>query len=133
MNPSKFPYDKQLCSIRIGSWQHDISRMDLKVYNKSNNEYYENDNFTPNPVWDVIKITNSSDNTYSRMPFGFPMNYTENETMNEDMVFSIEIKRIQLYYMINNIYPSLVLNIISLLAFFLPFASQVGLCRQIYL
>ena len=135
MDPIKFPYDTQTCLIQIGSWQYDITRISIKSKNLNNAS--NTDDFTPNPVWEVINITTSCRNMTDRMPFEEKIiewhdSDTANELQNEDIVFSIKIKRIQNYYMINNIYPSLILNIISLLAFFLPFATQVSLSKCIF-
>ena len=131
MNPIKFPYDTQNCSIQIGSWQYDITRISFKAKNLNNAN--NTDNLTPNPIWEVINIMASCRNITDRTPFSNNEGiiHPDQEFQNEDVVFSIEIKRIHNYYMINNIYPSLILNIISLLAFFLPFATQVSLSKCI--
>ena len=142
MEATNFPFDTQNCSIRIGSWQHDTTRIILNatILNPQNNtnnidDTEENSEFTPNPIWDIVYSDTISKYTDSRMNLdNNSMNLIDNEYdehSNEDMVFSIKIKRRPLYYMINNIYPSLILNIISLLAFALPFASQVTLCNYI--
>ena len=44
-------------------------------------------------------------------------------------VTNLRIKRKQLYIMINGVFPCFVLNCVILLAFSLPFGSQIGLCK----
>jgi len=49
------------------------------------------------------------------------------EIQTEDLSINFVLKRKPLYFMINNIFPSMILNCVTLLAFTLPFATQIGL------
>ena len=89
----------------------------------------DDDEYTPNPIWDIVDSTITNPNSTLRLQGDDVMSADWAEIYNEDMAYGFVIKRRPLYYMINNIYPSLILNVISLLAFFLPFASQIGLCN----
>ena len=117
MDATNFPFDTQNCSIKIGSWQYDKSIISLtsSLYIDPKSDY------TSNPIWDLIMFTNHSLETSFR-------SHNENDTI-EDIWFNMTIKRRPSYYMINNIYPCLILNIVSLLAFALPFASQITLSK----
>ena len=47
-----------------------------------------------------------------------------------DVSINILLKRRPLYFLINNIFPCFILNCVTLLAFSLPFAVQIGLSKQ---
>ena len=51
----------------------------------------------------------------------------DTEIFTEDLSINFVLKRKPLYFMINNIFPSMILNCVTLLAFTLPFATQIGL------
>ena len=131
MDPEHYPFDVQNCSISIGSWQYDSRRINL-FYAYLDSEHKASD-LAPNPTWDVIPMNASDTNTETRIEADLQMDsqLDNNDLLNNDLVFQFKLKRLPLYFIINNIYPSLILNIISLLAFCLPFASQVGLCNII--
>ena len=46
-----------------------------------------------------------------------------------DLEILIEIERQPMYIMITGIFPTLVLNLVILLAFYLSFDTQIGLCK----
>jgi len=131
MDPTNFPFDTQNCTIRIGSWQYDMTRISLN-YSYMVSLSDNSDSYIPNPIWEIVSNGTIDIDAGSRLDQDMTIlendDYCE-ECTNDDQLFFFAIKRIPLYYMINNIYPSLILNIISLLAFFLQFASQVTLCN----
>ena len=47
----------------------------------------------------------------------------------EDFSFIMTLKRAPQYYMINNVIPCLILNVVTLVTFFLPFALQASLSK----
>ena len=117
MNAKKFPFDTQNCSIRIGSWQHDEDR--IKLESDVNNDSLKD--FIYNPIWELKAINDSE--------FESKFRFLGQDLGNSDVVFYFILKRRSAYYIINNIYPCLILNIVSLLSFRLPFASQVTLSK----
>jgi nicotinic acetylcholine receptor len=115
MNIYKFPMDEQNCSINIGSWFADTSRITI-INQKLNAEI--NTGFIENQIWTLMnQSTNIIQNT-TRF---------SNVYLSDEINFTFRIKRGPLYYVINNVYPCLILNIITLLTFFLPFAIQASL------
>ena len=75
--------------------------------------------FIENPVWDFVEAeTGYFIKNSSRLFFN-------NKT--SDIHFVASMKRGPLYYMINNVYPCLILNVVTLLTFFLPFSLQASL------
>lgn len=117
MNSKNFPYDEQNCSIVIGSWQYDVTRIDFVTDTKYDDSLIE---YIKNPIWKLLMIDCSIIQTNTRIQLN--LNYKQNE-----IKYSMTLKRLPLYYMINNIYPSLILNIVVLLLFALPFVLQVTL------
>lgn len=116
LNVFNFPFDKQKCPIIIGSWQHDRQRIDFV----STNDKVNLTNFQINPVWDLKDVSVSSITANSRF-----LNEEMVDMENDDIVFELILERKPLYYITNNIYPCLVLNCVTFLAFYMPFAIQM--------
>ena len=131
MNPINFPFDTQNCSIIIGSWQYDTSRINLTA--KVEQDYFADS--TTNPIWNFLRM--SASEIYSKFRSPIDETYDADETnstfSSNDMSFNIIIARNPAYYMLNNIYPCFILNLVSLLAFFLPFTSQLTISINIFI
>ena len=84
-------------------WSLDYDQTDIQWINSSDRYFFYNNNSNPN----------------------------ETKYSNEDLSFKLVLKRKPLYFMMNNIFPTLILNLITLLAYGLPFATQIGLCMNI--
>jgi len=111
MNVYKFPYDLQTCSIVIGSWSQSYEQIYLVyVGDLSSNSFVENS------IWSLQTTYVSGQNT-TRLS-AITTVYTS------DIYFQATVKRKPLYYMINNVYPTIILNISTLFTFFFPFAQQ---------
>ena len=120
LNIRKFPFDQQKCEIQIGSWQHVDSEIKIGLWNRYKKAYTVN--FMANSVWDLIGNKLYIVNTSSRF-FGY--------FSSSDFVFELTVKRKPLYYMINNVYPCLILNLVTLITYFLPFILQANLSNLI--
>jgi nicotinic acetylcholine receptor len=116
MNVMHYPFDSQNCSIILGSWQYDTTRIDFF----SDDNKIDLTSYVSHPVWSLQRVQVYS--VYSKNRFLKTTNF-----QNEDICFYIIIKRGPLYSMINNVYPCLILNVVTLSSYFLPFAIQVGL------
>ena len=117
MNVYKFPFDKQSCSLIIGSWFQNNQLVNLKIDTRI--PPIDKD-FVKNPVWEfVISESRSYVKNSSRL--------LSTDYKASDVHFVASFKRGPLYYMINNVYPCLILNVVTLLTFFLPFALQASL------
>ena len=116
LNIRKFPFDQQKCEIQIGSWQHDDS--EIKIDFDQTNKKASTVNFMANSVWDLVGNKISIVNTSSRF-FCY--------LSSSDFVFELTVQRKPLYYMINNVYPCLILNVVTLITYFLPFSLQATL------
>ena len=97
---------------------------------EQNQDHVDSTSFLANQVWTLEKIfVNELISTDRYRFYNEPPNqvYSTN-----DQSINIVIKRKPLYFIINNIFPSLILNCITLLAFALPFAQQIGLCISFF-
>ena len=115
INVLGFPYDYQKCKIIIGSWQYDNTRLLLQ----SNNTYLNMDNYIQNPVWNLISTIGTDVPSTDRFD-------TYMELKSTDVVFELLIKRRPTNYMLSNLFPCFLLNVITLISFWLPFNTAYG-------
>jgi hypothetical protein len=121
----KYPFDTQTCSIIIGSWYFNTKELNFMAMNVSTVSY------TNHSIWKLISIeskTITNNNRYSLINSQFSKNGLI-EIKAEDVNFVLTFKRNPLYIMINGIFPCLILNCIILIAFSIPYAQQVNLCK----
>jgi hypothetical protein len=114
LNTRVFPFDKQLCSLRLTSWSYgnDIVRY------PSNETILDLSDYTENNLWALKRSTLSSSVTFGRQIDGTP---------NDELVIRLLLARKSLYYMTNAVYPCLILNILTLLSYLLPYSVQIEL------
>ena len=105
---------------RFRSWSQ--PRIDIKLEDEDSNRV-NIDDYTENSVWKLTNSNISVINTKKRLPSFIKK---QNASIKE-IQFSFNIQRRPLYFMINGIFPCLLLNCLTLLFFFLPYGSQVGL------
>jgi hypothetical protein len=119
LNAYYYPFDRQNCSILIGSWQHDSTRINFL----SEDNFVDLTSYTLNPVWSLNKV--EVNKVFSSKRFLNTFGYSSG-----DIGFYLIIQRGSMYSMINNIFPSIVLNVVILAAYFIPvIAPQVGLSK----
>lgn len=80
------------------------------------------DDYTNNSVWDIIDTSTEERINEAKSKFYYYDQF-------EQFYYNITIKRLPLYFMMNNVYPFLVLNIVTLANYFLPFSSQTTLSK----
>ena len=101
-----FPFDKQICVLKYGSWAYDASGIDMKADgNPVITAQYINSS-----EWEVVegsKLRNSV--KYACCPYPYI-----------DVTIKLVLKRKPLYYIFNVITPCLVLAVTILFGFFLP-------------
>lgn len=108
INLLKFPYDQHSCDIRITSFE---------IPSKTNNPKLSEE-FLENPIWQLKNL--------------FARNNTKNDfisnsgSFNEDLIFTLDVKRLSLHYMIDGIFPNILLNFLLLLVFFMAQKAQVA-------
>ena len=119
MNVRKFPFDTQSCNINVGSWIQTSDRMNIELGDSK----IKTDDYVENSVWKLTGSSVAIIQSNKRIPtFLSDKNFTCDEIQ-----FTLNIERRPLYFMMNGIFPCLLLNCLTLLLFFLPYNSQIDL------
>jgi hypothetical protein len=121
MNIYKFPFDSQICRINIGSWFQSNKNIKILISQAISNPLYSPD-YIKNPLW-KLKTVDSIIQNSTRV---------SKEYIIEEVSFLATIERQPLYYMINNVYPCLILNMVTLVTYFLPFTLQASLSKYLH-
>lgn len=127
LNVYNYPFDTQNCSIIIGSWMNNIFEFNFEV--ETNLTYSNTNNYIRHPIWELKSFEYKD--LFDTSRFDIANDDLKNYDMSlvaNDIGYYLILKRNSLYIMINGIFPCLVLNCVILIAFSLPFNSQVGLC-----
>lgn len=109
MDVEYFPFDVQTCNLKFASWAYDGSQLDLTRVK----EYGDFTHYQPNGEFDLDEFTSFSNaERYSCCEDPYP-----------DVTYVIKIRRRPMFYVFNLILPCLLINGISLLAFYVPSES----------
>jgi nicotinic acetylcholine receptor, invertebrate len=117
-----FPFDNQTCEIVVTNWnldsdQHAMIPMSSSVVLKGYEE---------NSLWDLT-------GSYISGGVDTSVRSTQYDTFFTKGALRLYLKRKPLYIIINGIVPAIVLNIINLISFFLPFTEQIALTITCFL
>ncbi|XP_033122706.1 acetylcholine receptor subunit alpha-like 1 [Anneissia japonica] len=100
-----YPFDKQDCRLKFGSWQHDTRYIDY--FNLTSDA----SNYEDNGEWQTLKMTNTKElESFTCCPGKTYASVT----------FKLEIKRLPLFYFVNLVVPCLLISAMSLVGFLLP-------------
>jgi len=113
-----FPFDEQLCTIKIGSWTyHEYA---VKIKHKSLSEDADDlliiddginlDDYSPSTEWDLLAVKSQKYMKY----------YPCCSEPYADIKFNITIRRKTLFYAVNLIMPCIAICSMTLLVFYLP-------------
>ncbi|NP_001267772.1 acetylcholine receptor subunit alpha-type acr-16-like precursor [Aplysia californica] len=100
-----FPFDDQICNMKLGSWAYDGFQVDV------NNRSVPVDlsNYVSNGEWHLVSVTAKRNVVYYPCcPEPFP-----------DVIFTIHLQRRTLYYTYNVIIPCVMLSSLTLLVFWM--------------
>ncbi|XP_078000625.1 neuronal acetylcholine receptor subunit alpha-6-like [Glandiceps talaboti] len=101
-----FPFDKQSCSLAIGTWVHNVTQLDYNaMFDKVQQE-----GFIRNTEWSLL---DSRVDKYLAEFIVFPGTYSY-------MTFTLFMKRKSLYYIVNLILPCVLFSLLTVTVFFLP-------------
>ncbi len=75
----------------------------------------------------MVSVINYTNSPKDRFYFYYP------DYLIQEVIFQVELKRRPLYFMINLIFPCLVLNVITILSFYVPFIPQMSMCMSCFL
>ena len=113
LDVSKYPFDSQICNITLLPWPF-LSATQKIIYSFTNQTSLASTLGVNHSIWDLLNITYSVDYGYSGNGYNVMLKFQRKST----------------YYMTNSIVPCLILNIIILISFFLPFANQMALGKK---
>ncbi|CAG2236614.1 CHRNN [Mytilus edulis] len=100
-----YPFDDQICKMKMGSWAYDGFQVD--VFNSKKG--IDLSNFVSNGEWELVGVKSVRNViTYTCCPEPFP-----------DVTFMLHIRRRTLYYTYNVIIPCIMLSILTLLGFWM--------------
>ncbi|KAK7491760.1 hypothetical protein BaRGS_00017016 [Batillaria attramentaria] len=100
-----FPFDDQVCTMKLGSWAYDGFQVD--VVNRSSG--VDLSNYVTNGEWHLLKVTAERNVVYYPCcPEPFP-----------DVKFRLYLRRRTLYYTYNVIIPCVMLSTLTLLVFWM--------------
>ena len=108
INVKYFPWDRQVCYLKFGSWTFHGYKLDLAFFGDKPGA--DLSTFTRNGEWDLLSA-NAKKNVvyYGCCPEPYP-----------DLTFEIKIQRRTLFYINNLIVPCLVLALLTATAFLFP-------------
>ncbi|XP_074613185.1 neuronal acetylcholine receptor subunit alpha-10-like [Acropora palmata] len=101
-----FPFDEQKCRMKFGSWTHDESRVDMRIFGNASND----DIYTEHGEWQLLSINQKRT---SKMYDCCPKPYV-------DITYTIHLRRRSLFYTLYLIVPALIITAMVLVGFFLP-------------
>lgn len=119
MNVKKFPFDTQHCPITVGSWSKQMNVLAYSpVFHDVGVVMY-----SPSSLWDLIGTKSEQFQQPSKLIF--------NQIAHTNVKYTLVLRRRPLYIMVNAIFPSFVLNIITIIAYLLPYSAQISLSKLI--
>jgi hypothetical protein len=117
----KFPFDDQLCEIVFGSWSYTFHYLNYSLMDENPSL----ENYTENNEWTLMGYK----------PFRHEIKYAnwiENDTFSE-IRYKILIQRKPLFVIQNCVIPAIMLCILTLASFFIPFAQEMQIGISIML
>jgi hypothetical protein len=121
MYVQKFPFDRQMCPINITSWAQGYNRI---AYTENGSSVIDISQYSEHALWKLERVDLVVIESQDRSPF--------EATYNDVISIQLYLQRKPLFFMMNGIFACIVLNCVTLLSFSLPFASQIGLCKDIF-
>ncbi|XP_063076177.1 neuronal acetylcholine receptor subunit beta-3a [Engraulis encrasicolus] len=104
MDVTFFPFDRQNCSMKFGSWTYDGNMVDLVLVD----HYVDRKDFFDNGEWEILNATGNKGSRRDGL-YSFPF-----------VTYSFILKRLPLFYTLFLIIPCLGLSFLTVLVFYLP-------------
>lgn len=102
----QFPFDEQFCLLRFGSWTLTTETVDLK--NSSHSAQL--DTYVANGEWNLESVISYPENIkYECCPLIYPF-----------VIFVMHVRRRTLYFILNFVFPCVLISFMSILGFCLP-------------
>uniref|UniRef100_A0A3P8TI56 Cholinergic receptor nicotinic beta 3 subunit a n=1 Tax=Amphiprion percula TaxID=161767 RepID=A0A3P8TI56_AMPPE len=104
MDVTFFPFDRQNCSMKFGSWTYDGNMVDLVLVD----HYVDRKDFFDNGEWEILNATGVKGSRRDGV-YWYPF-----------ITYSFILKRLPLFYTLFLIIPCLGLSFLTVLVFYLP-------------
>ncbi|KAG8512432.1 Neuronal acetylcholine receptor subunit beta-3, partial [Galemys pyrenaicus] len=104
MDVTFFPFDRQNCSMKFGSWTYDGAMVDLILIN----ENVDRKDFFDNGEWEILNAKGMKGNRRDGL-YSYPF-----------ITYSFVLRRLPLFYTLFLIIPCLGLSFLTVLVFYLP-------------
>lgn len=104
MDVTYFPFDRQNCSMKFGSWTYDGNMVDLILVDY----YVDRKDFFDNGEWEILNATGMKGSRRDGV-YWYPF-----------VTYSFILKRLPLFYTLFLIIPCLGLSFLTVLVFYLP-------------
>ncbi|XP_031416248.1 neuronal acetylcholine receptor subunit beta-3a isoform X2 [Clupea harengus] len=104
MDVTFFPFDRQNCSMKFGSWTYDGNMVDLVLVD----HYVDRKDFFDNGEWQILNATGMKGSRRDGL-YSYPF-----------VTYSFILKRLPLFYTLFLIIPCLGLSFLTVLVFYLP-------------
>ncbi|XP_056239291.1 neuronal acetylcholine receptor subunit non-alpha-3-like [Seriola aureovittata] len=104
MDVTFFPFDRQNCSMKFGSWTYDGNMVDLVLMD----DQVDRKDFFDNGEWEILSATGARGNRKDGL-YSYPF-----------ITYSFILKRLPLFYTLFLIIPCLGLSFLTVLVFYLP-------------
>uniref|UniRef100_A0A8C9SHV6 Cholinergic receptor nicotinic beta 3 subunit b n=1 Tax=Scleropages formosus TaxID=113540 RepID=A0A8C9SHV6_SCLFO len=104
MDVTFFPFDRQNCSMKFGSWTYDGNMVDLVLVD----DHVDRKDFFDNGEWEILNATGMRGNRQDGL-YSYPF-----------VTYSFILKRLPLFYTLFLIIPCLGLSFLTVLVFYLP-------------
>nr|XP_028600085.1 neuronal acetylcholine receptor subunit alpha-5 isoform X3 [Podarcis muralis] len=112
-----FPFDRQNCSMKFGSWTYDGSQVDIILVD----DEVDKRDFFDNGEWEIVMAT------------GIRGNRTDGCCWYPFITYSFIIRRLPLFYTLFLIIPCIGLSFLTVLVFYLPSyeGEKISLCTSV--
>ncbi|CAI4232574.1 unnamed protein product [Auanema sp. JU1783] len=112
MDITYFPFDRQTCYLKFGSWTYHGNALDLHISQDVENKMTGMDlsTYTPSGEWDLISAPGEREVTYTAC---CPEPYST-------VTFYMILRRRTIFYLFNIVLPSLLVSTMTLMGFCLP-------------
>ncbi|KAG7461650.1 hypothetical protein MATL_G00193370 [Megalops atlanticus] len=104
MDVTFFPFDRQNCSMKFGSWTYDGNMVDLVLVD----DHVDRKDFFDNGEWEILNATGMKGSRRDGL-YSYPF-----------VTYSFILKRLPLFYTLFLIIPCLGLSFLTVLVFYLP-------------
>lgn len=104
MDVTFFPFDRQNCSMKFGSWTYDGNMVNMVL----TDNHVDRKDFFDNGEWEILNATGTKGNRKDGL-YSYPF-----------ITYSFILKRLPLFYTLFLIFPCLGLSFLTVLVFYLP-------------